>query len=89
MAVSNSARTAAMASGNPISVTLSVSIQSHLRYAAGKLISRRGLGSVWTTPQLNHERQAATLLGLPYETTVQRGPIPVAWTIGTDFKPAR
>ncbi|TQS29652.1 nitroreductase family protein [Microbispora sp. KK1-11] len=49
----------------------------------------RGLGTVWTTPHLNYEREAATLLGLPYETTVQCALIPVAWTIGTDFKPAR
>lgn len=49
----------------------------------------RGLGTVWTTPHLNYEREAAELLGLPYETTVQCALIPVAWTIGTDFKPAR
>ncbi|MCF6469436.1 nitroreductase family protein [Nonomuraea sp. MG754425] len=49
----------------------------------------RGLGTVWTTPHLNVERQTAALLGLPYETTVQCGLIPVAWTIGTEFKPAR
>ncbi|MEU4234018.1 nitroreductase family protein [Nonomuraea sp. NPDC026600] len=47
----------------------------------------RGLGTVWTTPHLNHERQAATLLGLPYETTVQCALIPIAWTIGTQSSP--
>lgn len=49
----------------------------------------RGLGAVWTTPHLNYEREAAELLGLPHETTVQCALIPVAWTIGTDFTPGR
>jgi nitroreductase len=49
----------------------------------------RGLGSVWTTFHLMHEREAAEILGIPYERITQAALIPVAYTIGTDFKPAK
>ncbi len=48
----------------------------------------RGLGSAWTTLHLPDEREVADLLGIPYETHTQAGLFPVAYTIGTDFKPA-
>ncbi len=48
----------------------------------------RGLGSVWTTFHLRHERDAAELLGIPYDDVMQVALIPVAYTIGTDFRPA-
>ena len=48
----------------------------------------RGLGGVWTTFHLRHEREAAELLGIPYERVMQAALIPVAYTVGTDFKPA-
>jgi nitroreductase len=47
----------------------------------------RGLGSVFTTLHLAYEREAGELLGIP-ETVTQAALIPVAYTIGTDFKPA-
>jgi nitroreductase len=47
----------------------------------------RGLGTVWTTFHLIHEREAAEILGIPYEQVTQVALIPVAYTIGTDFKP--
>ena len=47
----------------------------------------RGLGSVWTTFHLMHEREAAEILGIPYDEVMQAALIPVAYTIGTDFKP--
>ncbi len=47
----------------------------------------RGLGSVWTTLHLGYEREAAEVLGIPDDVT-QAALIPVAYTIGTDFKPA-
>jgi nitroreductase len=47
----------------------------------------RGLGSVWTTFHLIHERKAAEILGIPYEEVTQVALIPVAYTLGTDFKP--
>jgi nitroreductase len=47
----------------------------------------RGLGTVWTTFHLRHEREAAELLGIPYDRVMQAALIPVAYTIGTDFKP--
>lgn len=47
----------------------------------------RGLGSVWTTLHLFQEEEMAKLLGIPEDVT-QIGLFPVAYTIGTDFKPA-
>jgi len=47
----------------------------------------RGLGTVWTTFHLMHEREAAEVLSIPYEEVTQVALIPVAYTIGTDFKP--
>jgi nitroreductase len=49
----------------------------------------RGLGSVWTTFHLMHEREAAEILEIPYDEVTQVALIPVAYTIGTDFKPGR
>jgi len=48
----------------------------------------RGLGSAWTTLHLPSEREAAELLGIPYDQVTQAGLFPVAYTVGTDFKPA-
>jgi nitroreductase len=48
----------------------------------------RGLGSALTTLHLVHEREAAELLGLDYAAITQVALLPVAWTRGTDFKPA-
>lgn len=47
----------------------------------------RGLGSAWTSLHLAKEREAAELLGIPEDVT-QVALIPVAYTVGTDFKPA-
>jgi nitroreductase len=48
----------------------------------------RGLGTVWTTIHLFHEQEAADVLGIPFDRITQAAMIPVAYTIGTDFKPA-
>jgi nitroreductase len=48
----------------------------------------RGLGSCLTTLHLGREQEAAELLGIPDHMT-QAGLIPVAYTLGTDFKPAQ
>ncbi len=47
----------------------------------------RGLGSCLTTLHLGLEAEAAELLEIPDHMT-QAGLLPVAYTIGTDFKPA-
>jgi nitroreductase len=47
----------------------------------------RGLGTCWTTLHLPHEREAADLLGIPYEEAMQAAMIPVAHTIGGEFHP--
>ncbi len=51
----------------------------------------RGLGSAWTTLHLigDGEKQAADLLGIPFEEYSQGGLFPIAYTKGTDFKPAK
>jgi nitroreductase len=48
----------------------------------------RGLGTVWTSFHLAREEEAAALLGIPYEDVMQAALIPVAYTLGTEFKPA-
>ncbi len=48
----------------------------------------RGLGSSLTSFHLFFEQEAAQVLGIPYEEVMQAGLIPVAYTLGTDFKPA-
>src|ERR1700759_1056096 len=48
----------------------------------------RGLGSCWTTLHLRHADEVAELLGIPAGFT-QVALIPVAYTKGTDFKPAK
>ena len=51
----------------------------------------RGLGSCWTTLHLlkDGERQAAEVLGIPYDRYSQGELIPIAYTKGTDFRPAK
>jgi nitroreductase len=48
----------------------------------------RGLGSTWTTLHLRRAKETAELLGIPAGVT-QVSLIPVAYTKGLDFKPAR
>ncbi|MCZ6618011.1 MAG: nitroreductase family protein [Gammaproteobacteria bacterium] len=47
----------------------------------------RGLGSTLTTLHMIHEKEAAELLGIP-EDVMQVALLPVAYTVGTDFKRA-
>lgn len=49
---------------------------------------QRGLGTAWTTMHLRHEKEAAEILGIPYETVTQVAMLPVAYTVGTDFRAA-
>ena len=56
------------------------------RHNSASAARSRGLGSVWTSFHLFHEREAAELLGIPYDDVMQAALIPVAYTIGTDFK---
>jgi nitroreductase len=48
----------------------------------------RGIGTAWTTLHLAHEQAVAELLGIPFESYTQVALIPIAYTKGTDFKPA-
>jgi nitroreductase len=49
----------------------------------------RGLGSAWTTLHLPKEREAAELLGIPFDQVAQGGLFPIAYTKGTDFQKAK
>jgi nitroreductase len=46
-----------------------------------------GLGTALTTMHLEFDREAAEVIGLPHDAWVQVGLLPVAYTIGTDFRP--
>ena len=48
----------------------------------------RGIGTAWTTLHLFFEKEIAELLGIPYDEMMQVALIPIAYTKGTDFKPA-
>lgn len=48
----------------------------------------RGLGTSLTSFHLFFEQEAAQVLGIPYEDMMQAALIPVAYTVGTEFKPA-
>lgn len=48
----------------------------------------RGLGTAWTTVHLMMEQQVADIVGIPFETVQQACLSPLAYTLGTDFKPA-
>ena len=52
-------------------------------------LRERGMGSAWTTLHLPSEREAAELLGIPFDKVTQGGLFPIAYTVGTDFKPAK
>ncbi len=47
----------------------------------------RGLGTCWTTVHLAREREVAEVLGIPFDTVQQVALVPVAHTLGTDFRP--
>jgi nitroreductase len=47
-----------------------------------------GLGTSLTTLHLLHEKEVAELLDIPYESVTQVALIPLAYTIGTEFRPA-
>ena len=49
----------------------------------------RGLGTAWTTLHLMDEKEISDLLGIPYDEVMQVALVPIAYTKGTDFKPAR
>ncbi|WAL64717.1 nitroreductase family protein [Amycolatopsis cynarae] len=49
----------------------------------------RGLGTVWTTAQAPRERELAATLGVPYHDVMLAAFIPLAFTIGTEFRPAK
>ena len=53
-------------------------------------LRERSLGSAWTTIHLMNdgEQKVADILGIPFDRISQGGLFPIAYTIGTEFKPA-
>ena len=49
----------------------------------------RGLGTAWTTLHLRERDAMAALLGIPHDRYSQGGLFPIAYTKGTDFRPAK
>lgn len=49
----------------------------------------RGLGTAWTTIHLGKEKDVAEIVNIPYESMQQVCLSPLAYTKGTDFKPAQ
>jgi len=47
----------------------------------------RGLGTAWTTIHLFHEREAAGVLGIPFDEVMQVALIPVAHLVGEGLRP--
>ena len=48
----------------------------------------RGLGTCWTTVHLMMEQAVADVVGIPFDAVQQVCLTPLAYTVGTDFKPA-
>ncbi|GGT41432.1 nitroreductase family protein [Nonomuraea spiralis] len=48
----------------------------------------RGLGTVWTTAQGPYERELARVLSVPHDKVMLAAFVPLAFTLGTDFRPA-
>lgn len=49
----------------------------------------RGLGTVWTTAQGPLEQELAEAMGIPYDDIMLAALIPLAFAVGTDFRPAK
>ena len=49
----------------------------------------RGLGTCWTSLHLYFEKEAAEIIGIPYEEVMQACLLPLAYTKGTKFKPGK
>ncbi len=54
-------------------------------------LRERGLGSAWTTIHMmrDGERRRRSCSGSRYDKVSQGGLFPIAYTLGTDFKPAK
>ena len=48
----------------------------------------RGLGAAWTTAHLSYEKDAAEILGIPYDRVTQVALLPTAFFTGESFRPA-
>ena len=49
----------------------------------------RGLGTAWTTIHLRYEKEVADILAIDMKKVTQCGLTPIAYTLGTDFQPAK
>ncbi|HVW81835.1 MAG TPA: nitroreductase family protein [Mycobacteriales bacterium] len=75
------------ASGNAVAASVYGSIIP-ATWSFQLALRSRGLGSVFTTLHLFQEQVVAQALGIP-DDVLQIALLPVAYTLGTDFKPAK
>ena len=73
-----------------VEIPAAVSLGSILPAAWSFMLAARarGLGTCWTTLHLTFEQQVAEIVGIPFGDVSQAMLTPLAYTIGTDFKPA-
>jgi len=81
-------RTDNEAGGNPLVQTATLGSIIPATWNFMLAARARGLGTAWTTLHLMHEKAIAELLGIPYDDYMQVALVPIAYTRGTDFKPA-
>lgn len=71
---------------------ISASIAGNIAPAAWSFMlaaRARGLGGCWTTVHLMMEQAVADIVGIPFAEIQQFCLIPLGYTLGTEFKPAR
>jgi nitroreductase len=50
-------------------------------------LRERGLGSLWATVSTRRTREIFEILGVPQDAYTLVGTFPIAYTLGTDFRP--
>jgi nitroreductase len=73
---------------DPLGATVALGSIVQAAWSFQLALRARGLGSTWTTLHLRNADRVADLLGIPAGVT-QVALIPVAYTKGLDFRPAR
>jgi nitroreductase len=73
---------------DPLGATVALGSIVQAAWSFQLALRARGLGSTWTTLHLRNADKVADLLGIPAGVT-QVALIPVAYTKGLDFRPAR
>jgi nitroreductase len=77
------------ADGRPTYQAVNLAASVHPGMWSFMLAARlHGLGTCWTGVSLSDERRTAAIVGIPHDDVTICALSPVAYTIGTDFRPA-